>query len=124
MFLKKKIFFISFFILSLSLLFFYKFNNKEGYSQIGGDFELTNHLGKKITTKSFNGYYRLVFFGFTNCPDFCPMTLNNLDLAIKNLNREKKDLRIPLTKVKDGIYSINQQDLKGGVSQLVKAQDS
>ena len=97
MFLKKKIFFISFFILSLSLLFFYKFNNKEGYSLIGGDFELTNHLGKKITTKSFNGYYRLVFFGFTNCPDFCPDTLNKISFVMDEIDNKNKLVPIFIT---------------------------
>ena len=56
------------------------YNNKSDI-QIGGDFELTNHLGQKVTNKSFNEYYRLVFFGFTNCPDFCPNTLNNIGIV-------------------------------------------
>ena len=110
MFLKKKIFFISFFILSLSLLFFYKFNNKEGYSQIGGDFELTNHLGKKITTKSFNGYYRLVFFGFTNCPDFCPDTLNKISFVMDEIDNKNKLVPIFITvdPERDGVENLKK----------------
>ena len=33
-----------------------------------------------------------IFFGFTNCPDVCPMTLNNLNLVINNLDKEKKKM--------------------------------
>ena len=43
-----------------------------------------------ITEKSFEGPLTAIFFGFTNCPDICPMTLSNIDLVIKNLNEQKK----------------------------------
>jgi|TARA_B100001964_G_scaffold19337_1_gene19741 protein SCO1/2 len=92
MFLKKK-FLLIIFALILVFLFFYKYNNKSD-TQIGGDFELTNHLDQKTTNNSFNGYYRLVFFGFTNCPDFCPNTLNNIGLIINQIN--KKNQLVPI----------------------------
>ena len=57
----------------------------------GSDFELKDMNNNIITQESFNGPLTAIFFGFTNCPDVCPMTLNNLDLAIKNLEQEKKD---------------------------------
>ena len=57
----------------------------------GSSFSLNDVNNEIITETSFEGPLTAIFFGFTNCPDVCPMTLNNLDLAIKNLNREKKD---------------------------------
>jgi len=57
----------------------------------GSSFSLNDVNNDIITESSFEGPLTAIFFGFTNCPDVCPMTLNNLDLAIKNLNREKKD---------------------------------
>ena len=57
----------------------------------GSAFSLNDVNNEIITESSFEGPLTAIFFGFTNCPDVCPMTLNNLDLAIKNLNREKKD---------------------------------
>ena len=57
----------------------------------GSSFSLNDVNNDIITESSFDGPLTAVFFGFTNCPDVCPMTLNNLDLAIKNLNQEKKD---------------------------------
>ena len=94
MFLKKKITLLIVFSLTLVILFFYKYNNNKSHTQIGGDFELTNHLNQKTTNASFNGYYRLVFFGFTNCPDFCPDTLNNIGKVINQI--DKKDQLVPI----------------------------
>ena len=57
----------------------------------GSSFSLNDVNNEIITETSFEGPLTAIFFGFTNCPDVCPMTLNNLDLAIKNLKQEKKD---------------------------------
>ena len=57
----------------------------------GSSFSLNDVNNEIITESSFEGPLTAIFFGFTNCPDVCPMTLNNLDLAIKNLKQEKKD---------------------------------
>ena len=57
----------------------------------GSSFSLNDVNNDIITESSFEGPLTAIFFGFTNCPDVCPMTLNNLDLAIKNLEQEKKD---------------------------------
>ena len=57
----------------------------------GSSFSLNDVNNEIITETSFEGPLTAIFFGFTNCPDVCPMTLNNLDLAIKNLDQEKKN---------------------------------
>ena len=57
----------------------------------GSSFSLIDVNNDIITESSFEGPLTAIFFGFTNCPDVCPMTLNNLDLAIKNLEQEKKN---------------------------------
>ena len=57
----------------------------------GSSFSLNDVNNNIITESSFEGPLTAIFFGFTNCPDVCPMTLNNLDLAIKNLDQEKKN---------------------------------
>ena len=68
-------------------------NQKDDYvaSFKGSTFSLKDVNNNIITEKSFEGPLTAIFFGFTNCPDVCPMTLNNLDLAIKNLDQEKKN---------------------------------
>ena len=57
----------------------------------GSSFSLKDVNNEIITESSFEGPLTAIFFGFTNCPDVCPMTLNNLDLVIKNLKQEKKE---------------------------------
>ena len=57
----------------------------------GSSFSLKDVNNEIITESSFEGPLTAIFFGFTNCPDICPMTLNNLDQVIKNLSQEKKE---------------------------------
>src|SRR5690606_11795233 len=42
------------------------------------DFELTDVEGRPFTKASFEDRFSLMFFGFTNCPDVCPITLQVL----------------------------------------------
>ena len=57
----------------------------------GSDFSLKDMNNNTITQESFDGPLTAIFFGFTNCPDVCPMTLNNLNLVINNLDKKKKE---------------------------------
>lgn len=42
------------------------------------DFELTDHTGVRKRFSALAGQPTLVFFGFTNCPDICPTTMQKL----------------------------------------------
>tara|TARA_B100000965_G_C19242900_1_gene605201 strand:+ start:63 stop:653 length:591 start_codon:yes stop_codon:yes gene_type:complete len=57
----------------------------------GSEFSLKDVNDESITQTSFEGPLTAIFFGFTNCPDICPMTLNNLDLVISKLSVEKRE---------------------------------
>ena len=64
-------------------------------SYAGSPFSLTDVNNEPITEKSFEGPLTAVFFGFTNCPDICPMTLSNLDQVIEKLNdKENKKFKV------------------------------
>jgi protein SCO1/2 len=52
---------------------------------IGGDFTLTDPEGRRRTDAEFRGKHMLVFFGFTNCPDFCPTALVTISQALEKL---------------------------------------
>ena len=41
-------------------------------------FELQTHEGAAFNGDDFRGQWDLVFFGFTNCPDICPLTMREL----------------------------------------------
>ena len=56
----------------------------------GSDFELKDMNNNIITQESFNGPLTAIFFGFTNCPDICPMTLNKMDIVLDKLENKKK----------------------------------
>ena len=64
-------------------------------SYAGSSFSLTDTNNEPITEKSFEGPLTAVFFGFTNCPDICPMTLDNLDQVIEKLDeKENKKFKV------------------------------
>lgn len=45
--------------------------------------ELIKHDGNAFTGQDLNGRWTLMFFGYTHCPDICPMTMNVLAEAKK-----------------------------------------
>ena len=64
-------------------------------SYTGSPFLLKDTDNRPITEKSFQGKLTAIFFGFTNCPDICPMTLANLDQVIEKLNsNENKSFKV------------------------------
>lgn len=52
---------------------------------IGGDFTLVNQHEQTVTLASNKGKYQLVFFGFTHCPDICPVTLTAITEAFNKM---------------------------------------
>jgi cytochrome oxidase Cu insertion factor (SCO1/SenC/PrrC family) len=52
----------------------------------GGPFALTDQFGKLRSDADFRGQYMLVFFGFTNCPDICPIELQTMSDALDRLD--------------------------------------
>ena len=51
-------------------------------------FSLTNHHGDSVTEKDFLGNLLLVFFGYSHCPDICPMNLSIIRDALERLGPE------------------------------------
>tara|TARA_B100000686_G_C16232658_1_gene685672 strand:+ start:67 stop:591 length:525 start_codon:yes stop_codon:yes gene_type:complete len=70
-------------------------SNKEEYvaSFKGSEFSLKDMNNNVITDDSFQSPLTAIFFGFTNCPDVCPMTLNKMDIILSKLKKEKKNLK-------------------------------
>ena len=71
-------------------------DKKEDYvtSITGSSFSLTDINNNQITEKSFQGPITALFFGFTHCPDICPMTLNKLSIILERLKQENKLLKV------------------------------
>ena len=49
------------------------------------EFALLNQDGEPFDREGFKGHWSLVFFGFTHCPDICPLTLQVLANAQRQL---------------------------------------
>ena len=47
-------------------------------ARMGGAFSLTNQDGKTVSERDFTGQYRLVYFGYSFCPDVCPVDVQRL----------------------------------------------
>ena len=60
----------------------------------GSNFSLKDMNNNTITEESFNGQFTAIFFGFTHCPDICPMTLNKMDIVLNKLKKNKKRIKL------------------------------
>lgn len=56
-----------------------------GKPAIGGAFTLVDQNGAPYTDADLKGHYSLVFFGFTHCPDMCPMAMTNITTALESM---------------------------------------
>jgi protein SCO1 len=52
-------------------------------AKIGGPFALTDQNGAAVTERSYAGKYRIMYFGYTFCPDVCPTDVANLARGLK-----------------------------------------
>lgn len=58
-------------------------------------FELDRDDGTKLTEQDFLGHWTLVFFGFANCPDVCPTTMNTLARVVEKLYADPALATVP-----------------------------
>lgn len=56
-------------------------------ARIGGPFALTDPAGKVVRDSDFAGKYRIVYFGYTYCPDICPNDMLKIGQAMKLLDK-------------------------------------
>jgi len=62
-------------------------------------FELTDELGKSFTKAQLKDKWSIVFFGYTNCPDVCPTTLQKLGFIYDDLKAIANNTQILLITV-------------------------
>ncbi|MET4897364.1 SCO family protein [Sphingomonadaceae bacterium jetA1] len=56
-------------------------------AKIGGPFRLTAGDGRSVTDRDFAGRYRVVYFGYTFCPDVCPTDMQAIGAGLRLLER-------------------------------------
>ena len=61
-------------------------------ARIGGPFVLTDQHGRTVTDRSLAGRYRIMYFGYTFCPDVCPTDVQAIGAGLKKLEAENAAL--------------------------------
>jgi len=67
-----------------------------GTALVGGPFTLTDQQGAEVTEQDFAGRFMLIYFGYTFCPDFCPMSLSTMVEALDLLAPEQVQQVAPI----------------------------
>lgn len=60
----------------------------------GKDFHLTDHNGQARSVADFKGKAVVLFFGYTNCADMCPMTMYKLATAVQKLGKDAERVQV------------------------------
>ena len=71
--------------------------NLEIYQDIGGNFTLLSSNNQYVSLEDFKGKVVLLFFGFTVCPDTCPLTLSKLQQVMAQLGQQKQVQQLFIT---------------------------
>jgi protein SCO1 len=83
----------------------------------GRTLELTDHHGKPRRLEDFRGKAVVVFFGFTQCPDYCPTTLAELAAAVRTLGPDAERVQVLFVSVDP------ERDTKEALAKYVPAFD-
>ena len=96
--IKRKFFLFT--LLTFLVIFFFIFisslakkkDTKLALSSAVDKFELITHTGESFNSNFFSDKPSLLFFGFLNCPDICPTTLNTISDIITKLDSDNKEV--------------------------------
>ena len=86
-------------------------------SAFGRELALNDHTGKPRTLADYRGKAVVVFFGYTQCPDFCPTTLSELAEVMKRLGPDADRVQVLFVTVDP------ERDTKEILAQYVPAFD-
>ena len=62
------------------------------FGGIGGDFALTDQRGAPFALQSLRGRAAMLFFGYTYCPDICPVTQSKMGRVYQLLGERESEL--------------------------------
>ena len=63
------------------------------------EFTLVSHEGSRVSSGDFPGKVLAVFFGYTSCPDVCPLTLTHLTRAFRDMGETGERIQVLLISV-------------------------
>ena len=68
-------------------------------ARAAADFTLTAQSGQPLSLHDLRGNTVLLFFGYTHCPDVCPLTLAKLDRAFTEIGAKPGQLRVVMVSI-------------------------
>lgn len=68
-------------------------------ADIGGDFALTDKNGDVVNWNDFAGQWRIVYFGYTFCPDVCPVDAAAIGQGLNRFEKQNPDLAGKVTPI-------------------------
>src|SRR3546814_9021633 len=77
----------------------------------GGPFVLMDHSGREVTERTYLGRLQVIYFGYTHCPDICPIDAANIAQAVDLLGPAAKVVQ-PLFITIDPARDTAQRDRK------------
>ena len=57
-------------------------------ASMGGPFTLTDQNGRRVSDRDLAGKYRLIYFGYTFCPDVCPVDMQVIGAGLRRFEAE------------------------------------
>ena len=64
------------------------------YEREAPNFTLTDQYGSEVSLSDFEDKVVLIFFGYTSCPDICPMTMSVVDNVLDNLGDKSDQVQV------------------------------
>jgi protein SCO1/2 len=58
-----------------------------------------SHKGEEVSSSDFSDKILVVFFGYTSCPDICPLTLSHLSQAFREMEEDGERIQLLLITV-------------------------
>ena len=64
------------------------------YEKEAPEFTLTDQDGSKVSLSDFKDKVVLIFFGYTHCPDICPMTMSVMNKVVDQLGDQADQVQV------------------------------
>ena len=65
----------------------------EQAAEVGGPFSLTDHTERRVSSSELGGQILLVYFGYTYCPDICPVDVQSIAAAMDLLGSDESRVK-------------------------------
>ena len=68
-------------------------------ADLRGSFSLQNGRGETISSDSLKGHWRLIYFGYSYCPDICPTDVQKMAQAVQLLEKSEPKIAARLVPI-------------------------